>query len=347
MLLSSSSLLVMLATAADLVVTHPGTNPGEIRCFRTHKGLVEGVAISPEGKLAVTGCAAADDADGKYLEFHVRLWDLDNPRPPRLLKGHAGAVRSVTFSPDGKRVASGATDGTVRLWDLATGKEVRQWNVSKDRPAAPAAHAGQIWSVAFSPDGKRVVAGGGDHVVRLWDVATGKLLRRFEGHTWGVSHVAFSPDGNHILSAGSYDRTVRLWDAEGGKSLQCLEGFDAGVMTAVFSPDGKQALTSTGGSGENMGGTVQLWDLATGKEVRRFAGHQMWTHSVAFSPDGKRVVSASSDKTMRVWDAQTGKELRQFTGHTGAIQRVVISPDGRRALTGSYDHTMRLWALPE
>ncbi|MEJ5340212.1 MAG: protein kinase [Thermogutta sp.] len=248
-----------------------------------------------------------------------------SPSFPRVVvTTSSGYVTSVAFSPNGRQVLTGSRDNTARLWDAATGKELRRFE----------GHTEAVLSVAVSPDGRQVLTGSADKTARLWDAATGKELRRFEGHTEAVLSVAFSPDGRQVLT-GSDDNTARLWDAATGKELRRFEGHTDWVTSVAFSPDGRQVLT---GSRDN---TARLWDAATGEELRRFEGHILPVLSVAFSPDGRQVLTGSD--TARLWDAATGKELRRFEGHTDWVTSVAFSPDGRQVLTGSRDNTARLW----
>ena len=250
--------------------------------------------------------------------------------PPRLFRGHTSDVWGVDFSPDGKYLATGSSDNTARLWDVATGESIHVFS----------GHTGDIDGVEFSPDGKYLLTGGGgDHTARLWDVATGETVQIFSGHTGSVDSGGFSPDGKLIVTAGGQDLTARIWDVATGETLHVLTGHSGEYLPRVaFSPDGKYVLTAG-----DTDRTARLWDVATGNEVMVFSGHPEIVAAVAFSPDGKYVATGCDDHIARVWDITTGELVREFTGHQGFINGIKFSPDGRFLLTGSHDQTARLW----
>ncbi len=197
-------------------------------------------------------------------------------------------------------------------------------------------HTGPVLSVAFSPDGQRVLTGSADKTAVVWDAATGDKLRTLQGHTSWVSSVALSPDGKRALT-GSRDNTAILWDATGGEKLLTLKGHTNWVRSAAFSPDGKRALTGS------LDKTAVLWDATTGDKLRTLQGHAGGVSSVAFSPDGLRALTGSEDNTAVLWDADSGEKLLTLNGHTKPVRSVALSPDGKRALTGSEDGTAVLW----
>jgi WD40 repeat protein len=248
---------------------------------------------------------------------------------PLEFKGHTSDVWGVDFSPDGKYLATGSSDKTARLWDVATGETLRTFS----------GHTGEIDGVEFSPDGKYLLTGGGaDHTARLWDVASGETVQIFSGHTGSVDDGAFSPDGKLIVTAGGEDLTARIWDVATGETLHVLAGHSGGYLPRVaFSPDGKYVLTAGGDS-------ARVWDVTTGEQVQIFPDDQYKGFSaVAFSPDSKFVATGSDDHIARVWEIATGELVREFSGHQGFVNGIAFSPDGRFLLTGSADRTVRLW----
>jgi hypothetical protein len=283
-----------------------------------------------------------EGADRQRVER--RLQTLRQTLPPELrltdiavtlhrLEGHTAEVLAAALSPDGRQALSGSADRTVRLWDTATGQELRQLP----------GHEGAVYGVAFAPDGRLAASCGEDHTVRLWDVAAGKEVHRLQGHTEVVNNVAFSPDGRFVASA-SDDRTVRLWDVKAGREVRRFEGHTQGVYCLTFSPDGGRGgvtppLLATGG----IDPVIRLWDAGTGKEVRRLRGHTGQVLALSFSPDGRRLLSGSEDQTVRLWDVEKGQELRRFERHTASVGGVAFAPDGVRFLSCSDDRSVRLW----
>jgi WD40 repeat protein len=192
-----------------------------------------------------------------------------------------------------------------------------------------------VFTVAFSPDGRRVLTGSFDKTAILWNADTGDQIRILKGHDGRVASVAFSPDGKRVLT-GSEDCAAILWDASTGKQIRVFK-WRWPVYSVAFRPDGKRVLA------QGPDYTAVLWEADTGNQVRAFKGHDNFVHSVAFSPDGKRVLTGSLDKTAILWDADTGNQVRAFKGHDNLVRSVAFSPDGKRVLTGSYDHTAVLW----
>ena len=201
-------------------------------------------------------------------------------------------------------------------------------------------HDAVIKSVAFSPDGSKIISGSHDKTIRVWDSSTGiEMLPPLQGHADWISSVAFSPDGSKIIS-GSFDKTIRVWDAcTGDQRLPPFRGHNDWILSVAFSPDGCKIIS--GSSDE----TIRVWDASTGIEMLPpLQGHDRGISSVAFSSDGSKIISGSSDKTIRVRDASTGIEmLPPLRGHDHWINSVAFSPNGSKIISGSFDKTIRVW----
>lgn len=278
--------------------------------------------------------------------------------------GHTDLLWSVDFSPDGKKMVTTSNDGTARLWDVATGKELSRfapsarifttagflpdgrsivvggpgdtlwlWDTETNREVRQyKGLAGGAWGLDVSTDGKFVVTAD-DKGAKLFDLQTGELLRDFE-QSVVASPATISPDGQLVATANG-DKTARILDVATGKELRRI---NASVPWVAFSPDGKLLFSGSGSIG-------QLWDVQTGEEKQRFVGHTKEIIVGVFSPDGKYLATVSSDKTARLWDITTGQTIQEFVGHTGTIFDVKFSPDGRYLLTAGSDRTARLWDI--
>ncbi|MHC5915138.1 MAG: WD40 domain-containing protein [Nostoc sp.] len=243
------------------------------------------------------------------------------------LQGHCDSVYSVAYSPDGRIIASGSKDSTIKLWDVSTGREIYTLK----------GHFDSVNSVVFSPDGKTFASGSDDTTIQLWDVTTGRQIRTLQAHSACVRSVAFSPDGK-ILASGSTASTIKLWDVTTGGQIRTLKGHSDWVRSVAFSPDGR---TLVSGSDDK---TIQLWDVTTGRQIRTLKGHSDFVHSVAFSPDGKNLASGSNDTTIKLWNVTTGGQIRTVQAHSIWVLSVAFSPDGKTLASGGHGD-IKLWDM--
>ncbi|KAK7450144.1 hypothetical protein VKT23_013027 [Stygiomarasmius scandens] len=190
------------------------------------------------------------------------------------------------------------------------------------------------YSVAFSPDGSRVISGLDNNTILIWNAVTGEVEAKLEGHTGAMYSVAFSQDGSRVVSGSS---TVQIWNAVTGEVEAKLEGHTGRVYSVAFSQDGSRVVS---GSDDR---TVQIWNAVTGEVEAKLEGHTDAVSSVAFSQDGSRVVSGSSDRTVQIWNAVTGEVEAKLEGHTGRVYSVAFSQDGSRVVSGSDDTTVQIW----
>jgi WD40 repeat protein len=258
------------------------------------------------------------------------------------LEEHTGWVHSVAFHPNGRLLASGSKDGTVRLWDVSDALALSETE-GLDTGAAghqearwPLQSTSSVHSVAFSLDGRLLAWGSGDGTVQLRDAARSRRLHQLQGHTGEVNSVAFSPDGRTL--AADSGNTVILWDVASGREVRQLRGHKHVVQSVAFSPDGRFLASVS----EDK--TVRLWDVARGRavQVQRLEGHTEAVWSVAFSPDGRTLASGSYDKTVRLWDVARGQERRLLEGHPGGVNSVAFSPNGH-LLAAASSVTIVLW----
>ncbi|MCL2709916.1 MAG: WD40 repeat domain-containing protein [Planctomycetaceae bacterium] len=208
-------------------------------------------------------------------------------------------------------------------------------------------YRGGVLAIAFSLDGKKVVTGSNGTTARVWDVESGRELKKLEGHTSTVWAVAFSPDGKTVVT-GSEDGTARIWDAESGKELKKLAGHVGAVRSVAFSPDGKKIVTGSGLSqGQVYDGTAHIWDADSGRELKRLL--EIWDEilSVSFSPDGTKIITTEfGASTVRIWDAGSYEQLQQFGvagGTGGSLTSATFSPDGKKILTADHHGNIQLF----
>ncbi|WP_322111853.1 serine/threonine-protein kinase [Aerosakkonema funiforme] len=277
---------------------------------------------------------------------------IENPawRCIHTLTGHSGSsacVNAVAIGPDGKIIASGGDDKTVKLWNLETGELI--FSLS--------GHSHFVKCVAFSPDGSILATGSDDRTIKLWHVSTGKEIATLTGHSHAVKSLAFSP--SHLtsgtpalLASASWDKTIKLWDINSKQAICTLVGHQLQVTAVAFNPYNATGGTPVLLASTSFDRTVRLWDL-TSVDRSEFcpqlrytlAGHSWPVFTAAFSPQGNLLATGSDDKTVKLWDLKTGREIRTLAGHSWTVVALAFSPDGEMLFSASWDKTVKIWRV--
>ncbi len=292
-----------------------------LHSFRGAEGVPNCVSFSPDGQFLASG---AEDG-------FMRLWHLPDGGSELASTQTSSAVKNLQFSPDGRLVAAACADGTVRLLNSADLSLVDSLPVSTQ----------VVYGLAFIHEGTRLAAGGKQGKIHIWDVSQRREVLFCEGHTSGVSSLAYSPARDRLFSVGGYDKTVRIWDAATGRLMQSINPDpDSGTIRdfgqITCDPDGQRVATT---SDDNL---VRIWDVGNFREALVVQGHASPVCCVAFRADG-RMASGGDDGSVKIWEPKSEKLLQEIKAHTSPVNALAFSPDGQHIATGSQDRSVKLW----
>jgi WD40 repeat protein/tRNA A-37 threonylcarbamoyl transferase component Bud32 len=312
-----------------------------IDTLKGHSGAVAGVAFSPDGsKMASVGGGTVklwnvglteETPTLQIIELYkepMKPTQFPSPVPGtfRVFRKQYFYLSPVAYGWNGAQIAVGYRNGNVKLFNPASGNEVRTFQ----------GHNASIVSVVITNDGLRIASVDKLQVIKVWDVATGNELHTLTPNHGAVSHIVFSPAG-HQFALGGADGSVTIWDSATGKELRRYKLHSASVSAIAFHPDGICVGSAS------MDGNVRLWSRLTGKNLVTLKGDATKPVTIAFSPNGRHFAAGSTDAIIHLWDAATGDERPNLKGHSSRITRIAFSPDSNRIASGSYDHSIKLW----
>lgn len=336
----------------------------EIGRLEGHAGTVDSLAWHPGGAIIATA---------SHFDYTVRLWKAAFQSQTKQVTGHSGPVHGIAWHPGGTRLATHGLDGTVRVWDAATGEQagqlgevleypdevtglrwcpdgetiatafvfggIRIWNLGAGTVTRQgiSSDSNRLGQVAWNPGGTVLaIAVENEHSVLLWDAKRGRQAHQLTGPDSDITGMAWHPDGA-VLAVADEGGSLLLWDAVTGEPIKQLTGHNGPARAIAWSPDGAIIAAST------AGGAVWLWDTALGQRIQQFAGHVGPVRAIAWRADGGLVATASDDSTLRLWDPVTGEQVRQLVGHTRTVYDIAWSPDGSTLASTGRDGTIRIW----
>jgi predicted Zn finger-like uncharacterized protein len=329
-----------------------------LRVLRGHKDIIHDVRITPDGRLALS--ASQDHT--------VRLWQISSGQCEITFDCHHAGVTTAALTPDGAIGASADQLGWVHVYHLKEEKVIHSlntkmpvkhieispngkrlyiafnemplhvWQISPDTQHEPLTDIVIHTSFDITPDEHRIIVNVGDGTAIVWDLASGKQLKRLKGHEGGTENVRITPDGRRAISCGR-DKLIRIWDTETGECYRNLQEHTRRVVSVCIRSDARQAISA------GLDKTLRVWDIESGKCIQHLETHSFSVNSMCISQDGKTAISGSLDKLICLWDLASGTCKKILEGHTSSVESVNLSATGKWAVTGSRDKTVRVWDI--
>jgi WD40 repeat protein len=315
-------------------------------------------------------------------DLHYASWqDFLDSKPSYIAKsmvqiGHTNTISQILLLPNNKTFLTSSWDGTVKYWDLVSGKEIRtfqghtginykilllpdnktfltycsdwldkeisikHWDLASGKEIHTfKGHTSSINQILLLPDNKTFLSVSKDKTIKHWDLVSGKEIHTFKGHTSSINQIFLLPDNKTFLT-GSEDKTIKHWDLASGKEIHTFKGHTGTVYEILLLPDNKTFLTGSGGIAE-----TKYWNLVSGEEIRSFQGHTGYIYEILLLPDNKTFLTGGEDGTLKHWDLASGEEIRSFQGHTGSVYEILLLPDNKTFLTGGGEGTIKHWDL--
>ncbi len=365
MAISSKKRIVVMGSTDRKLKIFDFFSGGLIEELKGEPDIINSVAVTPDGKYALTGgrrTLRLWDLENQIclraLNEHtgdksVRLWNAETGVCDKIFSGHTGSIYRLCLTPDEKTAISGGDDGMI-FWNLETGAPIKSYGTG--RPEKGDVFEKQIRiengllrkknqidpviGMDVAADGRRLISGGLEKTVRIWDIDTDECIKELKGHTDIVNSVCITPCGG-LAASGSDDRTVRIWNTNTGECLRKLEGHSEDITAVYLTSDGIYAAS---GGGDQ---TIKIWNVRSGCISEKKEAHTDEVVAVAITHDGKSAITGGNDNDIRIWSMDTGECIHILKGHYMWVCGIKLTPDRKHIVSYSLDETVRIWDIED